>query len=67
MSPHYVRDIVVTHLRSSETASERDLEALAVYMGHSLSIQKSTYDRRSLKEKVGPAVKLLESLQQQQQ
>ena len=67
VSPHYVRDIVVTHLRSSDTASERDLEALAVYMGHSLSIQKSTYDRRSLKEKVGPAVKLLESLQQQQQ
>lgn len=63
LTPHYVRDVIVTHLRSQENASERDLEALAIYMGHSVSIQKSTYDRRSLKEKVQPAVKLLESLQ----
>ena len=65
LTPHYVRDIVVTHLRSQENASERDLEALAIYMGHSVTIQKSTYDRRSLSEKVQPAVKLLESLQSQ--
>lgn len=63
LTPHYVRDVIVTHLRSQENASERDLEALAIYMGHSIAIQKSTYDRRSLNEKVQPAVRLLESLQ----
>lgn len=63
LTPHYVRDVIVTHLRSQENASERDLEALAIYMGHSIAIQKSTYDRRSLKEKVEPAIKLLERLE----
>lgn len=63
LSPHMVRDVVITHLRGTN-ATERQLEALAIYMGHSVSIQKSTYDRRSKQEKVQPAVSLLESLQQ---
>ena len=43
-NPHLVRDMVVTHLRGGG-ASERELEALAIYMGHSLAMQRSTYDR----------------------
>jgi len=31
-------------------------------MGHSLQMQKSTYDRRSVEQKVAPAVDLLDSL-----
>lgn len=61
LSPHMVRDVVITHLRGTD-ASERELEALAIYMGHSVSIQKSTYDRRSQQEKVQPAVNLLASI-----
>ena len=61
LSPHMVRDVVITHLRGTN-ASERELEALAIYMGHSVTIQKSTYDRRSKQDKVQPAVNLLESL-----
>lgn len=61
LSPHMVRDVVITHLRGTN-ASERELEALAIYMGHSVTIQKSTYDRRSKQDKVQPAINLLESL-----
>lgn len=61
LTPHMVRDVVITHLRGTD-ASERELEALAIYMGHSVSIQKSTYDRRSQQEKVQPAVNLLASI-----
>ena len=43
-NPHLVRDSIVTYLRSSG-ASERELEALAIYMGHSLDMQRGTYDR----------------------
>ena len=32
-NPHLVRDMIVTHIRNSD-ASERELEALAIYMGH---------------------------------
>jgi hypothetical protein len=60
-NPHLLRDIIVTHVRNS-AASERELEALALYMGHSLSMQRSSYDRRSLNQKVAPAVSLLEAL-----
>jgi hypothetical protein len=45
-NPHLVRDSVVTHLRGTG-ASERELEALAIYMGHSVEMQRSTYDRRT--------------------
>ena len=60
-NPHLVRDMIVTHLRGSE-ASEKELEALAIYMGHSVDMQRKTYDRRSKAEKVKPAVDLLAKL-----
>ena len=43
-------------------ATEKELEALALYMGHSLSMQRSSYDRRTLDQKVAPAVNLLETI-----
>lgn len=61
VNPHLIRDMIITHLRGTD-ASERQLEALAIYMGHSLAMQKGTYDRRSKAEKVAPAVELLSSL-----
>ncbi|KAI7842588.1 hypothetical protein COHA_003692 [Chlorella ohadii] len=60
-NPHLVRDSVVTYLRGSG-ASERELEALALYMGHSIEMQRGTYDRRTKQQKVEPAVELLASL-----
>lgn len=63
-NPHLVRDMVVTHLRGGN-ASERELEALALYMGHSLAMQRSSYDRRTKAQKVGPAVELLARLNEQ--
>ena len=61
MNPHLVRDMIVTHLRGTD-ASEKELEALAIYMGHSLAMQKGSYDKRSKEQKVAPAVDLLKSL-----
>lgn len=61
-TPHMVRDSCVTYLRGKGNASERELEALALYMGHSIEMQRGSYDRRTKEEKVGPAVALLESL-----
>jgi len=60
-NPHLIRDMIVTHLRRSN-ASEKELEALAIYMGHSLAMQKGSYDRRTISEKVEPAVNLLSTL-----
>ena len=60
-NPHLLRDSVVTHVRGTN-ASEKELEALALFMGHSINMQRSSYDRRSLKEKVSPAVDLLQSI-----
>ena len=60
-NPHLVRDMVVTHLRGGD-ATERELEALALYMGHSVEMQRQTYDRRTKADKVEPAVGLLERL-----
>ena len=60
-NPHLLRDSVVTHVRGTN-ASERELEALALFMGHSISMQRSSYDRRSLKQKVSPAVTLLQNI-----
>ena len=61
LNPHLVRDSIVTYLRGGG-ATERELEALALYMGHSVEMQRNTYDRRTKEEKVEPAVELLESL-----
>lgn len=61
LTPHMVRDAVVTHLRGTN-ASEKELEALAMYMGHSVAMQRETYDRRTKEEKVEPAISLLRNL-----
>ena len=61
MNPHLFRDSVVTHLRGSG-ATEQELEALALLMGHSVAMQKSSYDRRTVVEKVAPALRLLRSI-----
>jgi len=60
-NPHLLRDMVVTHVRDTE-ASEKELEALALYMGHSISMQRNSYDRRTISQKVQPAVNLLQSI-----
>ncbi|WIA30518.1 hypothetical protein OEZ86_000602 [Tetradesmus obliquus] len=62
--PHLVRDMIVTHLRM-QRRSEAELEALALYMGHSLEMQRGTYDRRSKDQKVAPAQQLLQQLARQ--
>ena len=53
--------MVVTHVRGTD-ASEKELEALALYMGHSINMQRSSYDRRTLTEKIAPAVDLLSKI-----
>lgn len=60
-NPHLLRDMIVTHVRDSD-ASEKQLEALALYMGHSIQMQRNSYDRRTLQRKVAPAVELLRSV-----
>lgn len=57
-NPHLLRDMIVTHIRESN-ASEKELEALALYMGHSIQMQRTSYDRRTLERKVAPAIELL--------
>jgi len=60
-NPHLLRDMVVTHVRKSN-ASEKELEALALYMGHSIAMQRNSYDRRTMVQKVAPAVELLRNV-----
>jgi hypothetical protein len=60
-NPHLLRDMIVTHVRDSN-ASEKELEALALYMGHSISMQRNSYDRRTVEQKVAPAVQLLRNV-----
>lgn len=57
-NPHLLRDMIVTHVRNTD-ATEKELEALALYMGHSIQMQRTSYDRRTLNEKVAPAVNML--------
>jgi integrase len=61
-NPHLLRDMIVTHVRESSNASEKELEALALFMGHSVHMQRTSYDRRTLNQKVAPAVQLMESV-----
>ena len=61
-NPHLLRDMIVTHVRESPAVSEHELEALALFMGHSVHVQRASYDRRTLRQKVAPAVALLESV-----
>jgi hypothetical protein len=60
-NPHLLRDMIVTHVRESD-ASEKELEALALFMGHSIHMQRTSYDRRTLTSKIAPAVKLMQSV-----
>jgi hypothetical protein len=59
VNPHLVRDMIITHVRGQGMASDNELEALAMYMGHSSAMQKGTYDRRTTSQKVAPAVNLM--------
>ena len=61
-NPHLLRDIIVTHMKRKADVSEKELEALALLMGHSVSMQRSSYDRRTISEKIAPAVELLKSV-----
>ena len=54
--------MIVTHVRKNGDASEKELEALALFMGHSINMQRESYDRRTLEQKVSPAVKLMQDL-----
>ena len=60
-NPHLLRDMIVTKIRDSD-ASEKELEALALYMGHSINMQRTSYDRRTMNQKVAPAVQLLQNM-----
>jgi integrase len=60
-NPHMLRDIIVTHVRETD-ASEKELEALALFMGHSITMQRDSYDRRTLTTKIAPAVRLMRSV-----
>lgn len=57
-----LRDIVVTHVRSLDHVTERELEALATYMGHSLAQQRNVYDKRTKDQRVAPAMLLMQAL-----
>lgn len=63
-NPHLLRDMIVTHVRESSTVTEQQLEALALFMGHSAAIQRKSYDRRTLTKKVAPAIALMEQVNQ---
>jgi len=53
--------MIVTHVRKNAdySASEKELEALALFMGHSIRMQRESYDRRTLGQKVEPAIQLM--------
>lgn len=61
INPHLVRDMIVTYFRENNY-SESQLEALAIYMGHSIEIQRNVYDKRSKQQKIQPAIDLINSL-----
>jgi hypothetical protein len=57
-NPGLVRDMIVAYLRRQEDITEHELEALALYMGHSVQTQKRLYDRRTRAEGVRVISKL---------
>jgi integrase len=61
-NPHLLRSMIITHVREVSNASEKDLEALALFMGHSIQMQRSSYDKRTLEKKIAPAVQLLQTV-----
>jgi hypothetical protein len=67
-NPHLLRDMIVTHVRESQQGvTEPQLEALALFMGHSVAVQRASYDRRTLTKKVAPAVNLIQQVNTQAQ
>ena len=60
-NPHLVRDMVITHVRGEGIATDAELEALSLYMGHSIG-EKGTYDRRTQEQKVAPAIGLMSAI-----
>lgn len=66
-NPHLLRSMIITHVREESNASEKELEALALFMGHSIQMQRSSYDKRTLQKKIAPAVELIQSVNQGQQ
>lgn len=46
-NPHLLRSMVVTHIRKMDGITEKELESLALYMGHSVSGQRQSYYRES--------------------
>ena len=54
--------MIVIHVRKNADVSEKELEALALFMGHSIQMQRKSYDRRTLEQKVSPAVKLMQDV-----
>ncbi|KAL7486318.1 hypothetical protein ACHAW6_011908 [Cyclotella cf. meneghiniana] len=61
-NPHLLRDMIVTHIRKNADASEKELEALALFMGHSVSMQRESYDRRTLEQKIEPAIQMMQQM-----
>ena len=61
-NPHLLRSMIITHVREMSNASEKELEALALFMGHSIQMQRSSYDKRTLKKKIAPAVQLIQNV-----
>ena len=51
--------MIITHIRQNADASEKELEALALFMGHSIQIQRESCYRRTLEQKVSPVLKLM--------
>lgn len=64
-NPHLLRDMIVTHVRESTNVTEQQLESLALYMGHSINVQRKSYDRRTLSKKVAPAIDLMNTINSQ--
>ena len=61
-NPHLLRDMIVTHIRKNADASEKELEALALFMGHSVAMQRESYDRRTLEQKIEPAIQMMHQM-----
>ena len=38
------------------------MEVLALFMGHSIQMYRKSYDRKTLEQKVSPAVKLIRNM-----
>ncbi|MBI4783271.1 MAG: hypothetical protein HY785_18415 [Oscillatoriophycideae cyanobacterium NC_groundwater_1537_Pr4_S-0.65um_50_18] len=60
-TPHLVRDMIVTSLME-RGVPEHVMEAFAYMMAHSRETQRKSYDRRSQKNKMRPAMEMMAEL-----